>query len=216
MSLLFKVCGIALPEQALCFACWGVPYLGFIYYEGSPRFVGNDFCMPEKLSARKVGVFVDASIDTIAMIALRDGLDVVQLHGQESPAFCRELQLCTAASLWKVFRLSHQPPDINYMAGYEPFVDAFLFDTAGKQAGGNGYAFDWRLLAHYSLQKPFWLSGGVGLHNLQEAMELVHLYPGLPLVGLDLNSHLEIQPGIKDPEKVKRLIQQMKSNLQHL
>jgi len=179
-------------------------YLGFIFYEKSPRYVG-DSLDAELLrglppTVRKVGVFVDAPLPTLLATATRYGLDYVQLHGHESPAYCQAahqqgLRLIKAFSVDEYF-------DFGTLAAYGAVCDFFLFDTKGKQPGGNGYAFDWRVLANYNGPAPFLLSGGLGPDNATELLSFAHPY----LAGYDFNSQLETAPGLKDVTATRELL----------
>lgn len=184
----------------------GVPYLGFIYYPGSSRFVGEGFVMPALKKAKKVGVVVNAPLEHVAYLVRRDGLSVVQLHGDESPDYCRQLRARLPVQIWKVFPVGDTLPRPQLLQAYEPYVDAFLFDTAGKQRGGNGQPFDWQLLADYRLDTPLWISGGLGLHNISDLLAFLDAHPQLPVAGLDFNSALETAPAKKDLQKVSKLL----------
>ena len=179
-------------------------YLGFIFYEKSPRYVGDALdaellrSMPP--TVRKVGVFVDAPLPQLLDVATRYGLDYVQLHGHESAAYCQEahqegLRLIKAFSVDANF-------DFGTLAEYGATCDFFLFDTKGKQPGGNGYAFDWDLLAGYNGPAPFLLSGGLGPENATELLSFTHPY----LAGYDFNSQLETAPGLKDVVATRELL----------
>jgi phosphoribosylanthranilate isomerase len=182
-------------------------YLGFIFYDGSPR---NYDILSERLThdILKVGVFVDASVERISEAIKTHQLDVIQLHGNETPEFCQELsKKCDAKGkptieLWKVFSVKDSF-NFEVLEAYEGVVDKFLFDTKGKAKGGNGYTFDWAILKEYPSKKPFILSGGIGLDELQSVKEI--LKTRLPIYAIDVNSKFEIKPGLKDISALKKL-----------
>lgn len=173
--------------------------LGFIFYPHSPRFVGIDFSMPAGLpsSLIKVGVFVDENPDRINEIAQHYGLDAVQLHGSESPATCAFLKegipiVIKSFAVDDTFCFDETLP-------YARSVDYFLFDTRGKNPGGNGLTFDWEALKKYRFHTPFFLSGGIRLSNIIQVGALKHPQ----LAGVDLNSGFEIEPGKKNLDALR-------------
>ena len=158
-QLKLKVCGMTSIRQLQQLAELGVDYAGFIFYEKSPRFVG-DKIRPEKLKAfttiKKVGVFVNESVDNILSIVEECGLDLVQLHGDESPQFCELLKAKT--TVIKAFRVKGNE-DVSFLIQpYENVVDYFLFDTKAQDYGGTGKKFDWSVLEKLTITKPFFLS----------------------------------------------------------
>jgi phosphoribosylanthranilate isomerase len=179
-------------------------YMGFIFYAKSPRFVGESFVLPAGFPAeiKKVGVFVNASAETMLATAARVGLDALQLHGHESVEVCREVK---AAGL-EVINVFSVDDDFDFASTqpYRAVADYFLFDTKGKYYGGNAQAFDWSVLRRYDQEVPFFLSGGLTPANVADAVAL----EGLNLYALDVNSGVETAPGKKDI----RLIQQLKNN----
>ena len=197
-----KVCGLRdnIPDVAGL----APDYLGFIFYEKSPRFVGEDFQMPEiKAGIKKVGVFVNEDVSAINYMVARHGLDLVQLHGDESPSDCQFLHE-KGIGIIKAFAME-EGFDFERLMAYEDFVDFFLFDTKTKGYGGSGSTFNWEILGKYSFDKMYFLSGGLSLENIHELKSLdtskVH--------ALDVNSRFEIEPGLKDITHVKKLINEM-------
>ena len=179
-------------------------YLGFIFYDKSPRYVGDalDAELLRSLppTVRKVGVFVDAPLPQLVATATRYDLDYVQLHGHESAAYCQEAH-AQGLRLIKAFSVDENF-DFSTLAEYGAVCDFFLFDTKGKQPGGNGYAFDWSILAGYNGPAPFLLSGGLGPENATELLSFTHPY----LAGYDFNSQLETAPGLKDVVATRELL----------
>lgn len=183
-------------------------YLGFIFYPKSPRnFEGEQPNISETI--KKTGVFVDATIDFILAKTKKYNFKAIQLHGNESPEYCKKLQKALKEiEIFKVFGIKDSF-DFELLKPYEAYVNYFLFDTKGKQKGGNGYAFDWSILKKYNSKIPIILSGGIGIEELQKIEEI--LKTELPIYALDLNSKFETEPGIKDIEELKKFINRIKA-----
>lgn len=204
-SLKIKVCGMKHPDNLQAVAALQPDYLGFIFYEKSPRYMQQTL-RPEYLkqlpaSIKKVGVFVNAQAEEVLAQSRSFGLQAVQLHGDESPDICRQLQQ-EGLEVIKVFRIG-DTFELEALLPYAGVVDYFLFDTQGKQYGGNGQVFNWQLLKNYSLQVPIILSGGVELASLDAVSQLQHL----PLHALDVNSKFEKEPGVKNLKALTELFQ---------
>jgi phosphoribosylanthranilate isomerase len=203
-----KVCGMRDAENLSQVLALQPDYVGFIFYERSPRFVGEDldaeWVRQLPRPAKKVGVFVNASIDHILRTVRKYGLDFVQLHGEELPDFCRNLKL-KGVSVIKAFRLD-ETFSFSQLNNYKPHCDFFLFDTKGPSYGGNGTVFDWNLLKRYDNDKPFFISGGIGLDNVSQLSELA----GLKIHAIDVNSRFETAPGVKNIEALRELVQQLR------
>jgi phosphoribosylanthranilate isomerase len=197
-----KICGMRDAENIRQVASLKPDYLGFIFYTESPRFVGDDFRLPEDLPAsiRKVGVFVNETADNILSRAKAVGLDCIQLHGNESVEQCNILR-GAGLTLIKVFSVSYGF-DFNVTKPYIPAVDYFLFDTKGKYYGGNANTFDWEILKRYDQEIPFFLSGGLSPENVGDVGSM----EGMNLYALDLNSGVEVSPGLKSIEKIETLL----------
>jgi phosphoribosylanthranilate isomerase len=203
-----KICGMKYAENILEVSQLLPDYLGFIFWEKSSRYFDGE--IPEiptrelgsnrrSKSIKKVGVFVDATSEEIISKIKKYDLNVVQLHGDESPEFCRNLKV-ENIEIIKVFSVND---DFNFSV-LEPFENAcdyFLFDTKGKLPGGNGITFNWQILQHYKLTKPFFLSGGIGLNDIEDIKKL-----NLPIHAIDVNSKFEIEAGLKNIEKLKKLV----------
>ncbi|MEZ4884598.1 MAG: phosphoribosylanthranilate isomerase [Chitinophagales bacterium] len=185
-------------------------YMGFIFYEKSKRFVGENFdaditvALPSMI--QKVGVFVNADFDYITSKVAKYGLQCVQLHGGESPELCKRLQQI-GIEVIKVFSVG-EDFDFAELKVFENCCDYFLFDTKGKEHGGNGVTFNWEVLANYPSEKPFFLSGGIGLEELPllSKLQLPQLY------AVDVNSRFEVNPAVKDVSKLKKLTKQLKKH----
>ncbi|RIV18269.1 phosphoribosylanthranilate isomerase [Fibrisoma montanum] len=203
-----KVCGLRDAENIKEIAALGPDFIGFIFYDQSPRFVGEgldaDVVKALPRSIRKVGVFVNASPDSILRTVKKYDLQYVQLHGTETPEYCRSLRN-RGISLIKAFRVD-ESFNFSMLNNYKLQCDFFLFDAKGDQPGGNGIRFDWSLLSRYDNEKPFFISGGIGLDNLDQLTAL----KDMKLYGVDVNSQVETAPGVKDVEKVKELIHRLR------
>ena len=206
-----KVCGMTNMQQIKELEEMGVDFAGLIFHKPSPRYVMNGIESPslftkENIRIKKVGVFVNESVETVLGTAKEWRLDMVQLHGDESPAFCKQVSL--AVSTTKVFRVG-QAIDFNNIMAYNNVVDYFLFDTLGEQYGGTGNQFDWKLLSSLDLKKPYFLSGGIGSEDVQKINDFCKLKTSL--FSLDLNSKFETVPGLKDMEKVSQFLSNIKT-----
>lgn len=196
-----KVCGMQETENIAALASLQPDYMGFIFWEPSKRYcttVPTD--IPKHI--KKVGVFVDETTKQIKEKVKLFGLDAVQLHGDESPRQCAALlNLCEVI---KAFQIG---PDFDFktLTPYQDHCTYFLFDTQGPLPGGNGTAFDWKLLAGYTLDTPFFLSGGIGLGNVEAIAEIRKR--NLPIHALDINSQFESKPGVKKIEKIEKFKQ---------
>ena len=196
-----KVCGMQETGNIAALASLQPDYMGFIFWEPSKRYcttVPTD--IPKHI--KKVGVFVDETTKQIKEKVKLFGLDAVQLHGDESPRQCAALlNLCEVI---KAFRIG---PDFDFktLTPYQDHCTYFLFDTQGPLPGGNGTAFDWKLLAGYTLDTPFFLSGGIGLGHVEAIAEIRKR--NLPIHALDINSQFESKPGVKKIEKIEKFKQ---------
>jgi phosphoribosylanthranilate isomerase len=199
-----KVCGLRQQENIEKVVALNPNFIGFIFYEKSPRFVGEELneeyirSIPQ--SIKKVGVFVNASPGYILNMVKKYDLQYAQLHGNEMPDICRSIRQ-KGVSVIKAFSIDEH---FNFamLNNYKSFCDLFLFDTKGNQPGGNGTAFDWNLLKRYDNEKPFLLSGGIGPENIDE---IIALSKTLPIYGIDVNSKFETEPGMKDIAKLEDL-----------
>ena len=194
-----KVCGMRELENISALSELDPNYIGFIFWSESSRFV-NKKTPPLDKKIIKTGVFVDATFDYILTKIKDHQLDAVQLHGQESCSYCKVikdygLKVIKSFSLKNTF-------DFNTLEDYENSCDYYLFDTKGKLPGGNGFTFDWEVLDKYPSQKPFFLSGGIGVDNLNEIKKLVKTK--LPIHAIDVNSKFETAPGNKNIELLKK------------
>ncbi len=203
MSVKIKICGMKHPENILELAALQPDLMGFIFYEPSKRFMENKIPDLDN-SIQKVGVFVNQTIDGVVATALSHQLEVIQLHGEETPDYCSRLKEMNFTII-KVFSVDANF-DFSILNAYQNACDYFLFDTKGALPGGNGVAFDWKILKKYSLNIPFFLSGGIGVEEIDTIlqMNIPHLY------AIDCNSKLETAPGLKNIENCKIAINKIK------
>ena len=196
--MIVKVCGMRDAVNIRQLEALGIDWMGMIFWPKSKRYVSMPpVYLPQHV--RKVGVFVDASLDAIRQHVEDYQLDIVQLHGQESPETLKALKPLT---LIKAFNIA-TPEDLQKTEPYEGLADYFLFDTKGKSVGGNGEKFDWSVLASYQGETPFLLSGGIGPEDAQDIKTFHHP----KCIGIDLNSRFETEPGLKDITKLKQFLE---------
>ena len=207
MAIQIKICGMKFSENISEIALLQPDYLGFIFYEKSPRNFEKTIPVFNK-SIKKVGVFVNASFEEIQEKVKQHELDLVQLHGDESPDFCQLLQ----SNKFKVIKAFSVDNQFNFseLENYYTYCDYFLFDTKGTNYGGNGVTFDWSILENYHLDKRYFLSGGIGLENIDEVKSFLTKDYSKNCIAIDCNSKLEVSPGLKSIQKVKQLINAFK------
>ena len=204
-NLKLKVCGLTQLTQIQELISLNTDFLGFIFYEKSPRFVLNHLSLEEISEINhqgKVGVFVNESIEKIAEITEKAKLSFIQLHGDEDEKFILQLRqiLGNNIKIIKVIRIGNQSFDeLQKTINQQPStVNYLLFDTDSKAFGGTGKTFDWQILNEIEIPIPYFLSGGISLENIHQLSTINHQ----PLA-LDINSKFEIEPGIKNLEKIK-------------
>jgi phosphoribosylanthranilate isomerase len=201
-----KVCGMRDSQNIQAVAALQPDFMGFIFYPKSPRYA--EHLQAEVLNAlpktiKKIGVFVNESLKQILTIAYRYNLDGVQLHGTELVEMCRELRK-TGFIVIKAFPVADASNFI-VTKKYEGSCDYFLFDTKTDAYGGSGLKFDWRLLDEYKGDTSFLLSGGIDLDDVEALRKIEHP----KFAGIDLNSRFETEPGMKNVEKLKKIICQL-------
>lgn len=208
-----KICGMKYAENIREVAALQPDYLGFIFHPASPRYVlsagEESFVIPElPLGILKVGVFVDAPLKEVIRLATLYELDMVQLHGDESPEYCEDLKMLDFR-LIKAFGVD-EGFEFWKLDEYAAYCDYFLLDTRSAQHGGSGRKFDWKILQQYKGDKPFFLAGGIELADIPTVHDLLN---GLPIQGLDFNSKLELEPALKDIRKCRDIIAAIRSEL---
>lgn len=199
---LIKVCGMREAENIREAEALGIDWMGFIFWPQSSRYVAE---RPTYLPTRckRVGVFVDEQIEKVRHIAEDYALDIIQLHGNESPEYARTLG---GRTLIKAFNIA-TADDLAQTRPYEGIVDLFLFDTKGRTVGGNGEKFDWTVLNAYQGATPFLLSGGIG----PDDAERIRAFRHPRCIGIDLNSRFEVSPAFKDIDRLRGFVKQIRS-----
>ncbi len=193
-----KVCGITTKKQLEQLEGLNIAFAGFIFHESSPRFAGDKLADVDltkmDLDIKKVGVFVDKDYEDVMEMVEKYELDMVQLHGNESPALCAELSEDT--EVIKAFKIDETVESIDKLvAPYDDVCDYYLFDTASTESiGGTGKKFDWNKLKNAKIEKPFFLSGGISPKDAA----IVKAFKHPDFFGIDINSKFEKEPGLKD------------------
>lgn len=208
MDLKIKICGMREPGNIREVSGLKPDYMGFIFYPGSKRYGGRlshsdlrDF--PEDI--QKVAVFVNTSREEIVSTCKSYSIRILQLHGDEPPAFCHSLKE-EGFQVIKAFRVG-QGLDMEEIEGFAEVCDFILLDTSGDGYGGTGLKFDWNQLQNYTLELPFFLSGGVAPGDAERIMEM-----DVPqLYAVDLNSRFEIRPGLKNKEELENFIRKIRT-----
>ncbi|MDR1883186.1 MAG: phosphoribosylanthranilate isomerase [Prevotella sp.] len=201
-----KVCGMKYPDNIKDLSKLPVDFMGMIFYDRSPRFAnGLTFDDVNTLppDIKRVGVFVNAGLGYIVEKMNRYGLDLVQLHGNESPEFCKRLN--EALPVIKAFSIA-EASDFEQTKSYDGLCGYFLFDTKTPRYGGSGQKFDWGILDSYTGNTPFFLSGGVSICDADEIKKIRRAQ----FYGIDLNSRFETTPGLKDITLLQQFIKALK------
>lgn len=233
--MIIKVCGVCTRENIQELETMDVDWLGLVFWPESPRYVRQvtarggfypDYSsfarnakelggMPEEAmkphKPLRVGVFVDGMPQNIVTRVYNFNLDLVQLHGEESPVMIDNLRRTLMPDIRQVKIIKtifvEKAEDLEACAEYEPVVDYFLFHTKGKEIGGSGKRFDWEVLQAYKGHVPFLLSGGIGPDDVEAVRSFSH-----PMfAGIDVNSRFEIEPGKKDMEQVRKFVEAVKA-----
>lgn len=222
--MVIKVCGMRDAQNIREVSQLGVDMIGMIFYPKSPRYVEmqsshagiipdyvkEDINIKSAKSPARVGVFVDDMVQNIVTRVVNYHLDYVQLHGNEPREMCENLRLTLdpdirpGIKIIKAISVS-DASDIQKYKEYVGAVDLFLFDTKCKTVGGSGRQFDWQVLEQYDGEIPFLLSGGIG----PEDASRLHAFHHPKCIGIDLNSRFEIEPGVKDVEKLKGFLNEI-------
>lgn len=222
--MVIKVCGMRDAQNIREVSQLGVDMIGMIFYPKSPRYVEmqsshagiipdyvkEDINIKSAKSPARVGVFVDDMVQNIVTRVVNYHLDYVQLHGNEPREMCENLRLTLdpdirpGIKIIKAISVS-DASDIQKYKEYVGAVDLFLFDTKCKTVGGSGRQFDWQVLEQYDGEVPFLLSGGIG----PEDASRLHAFHHPKCIGIDLNSRFEIEPGVKNVEKLKGFLNEI-------
>ena len=210
-NIKLKICGMKYPENIKEISTLNPDYLGFIFWEKSSRNMNLETIPEIPRSIKKVGVFVNASINEINEKIKFFQLDIVQLHGNESVTYCKNVKKL-GVEVIKVLSIGDKF-DFATIKEYVLFVDYFLFDTKGKLPGGNGITFDWNVLENYHFNIPYFLSGGIGITEIDGLKEFLKSPAAQKCFGIDVNSRFEKKPGTKNKiklEKFKKLLYENK------
>ena len=202
-----KICGMKYPENILEVSTLLPDYLGFIFYLKSPRFADRlDLSVLNSLpkNIKKVGVFVNESLENILTCIEKYNLDAVQLHGADNKKLCREIKEEAKTMVIKVFPIMASY-NLKVTKDYEEVADLFLFDTKTDLYGGSGQKFNWNILHDYQGEKDFLLSGGISADDVKAIRKIEHP----KMIGVDLNSRFEIKPGLKNVEMLRNFIEEL-------
>lgn len=206
-----KVCGITQFKQLQQLEALNIDYAGLIFYKDSPRYMGDKITGKQVKEAdfdlKKVGVFVNPGYSELLDAIDEYGLDIVQLHGNETPEMCEELS--DEVEVIKAFRVEENTVNVDKLvAPYDAVCDFYLFDTAGlkESFGGTGQQFDWSILKKAKIEKPFFLSGGIGPGDAQKVKAFRHP----DFFAIDINSKFEMAPGLKDMAAILKFLQDLK------
>ena len=195
-----KVCGMRDLENIEAVNAVGVDFMGFIFFKGSKRFVGNNFVLPQNFlpQTKRVGVFVNERVDEIQRLANKHQLQYVQLHGNESIETCSALK-SIGLKIIKAFVVGENF-NCDNIKEFEEVADYFLFDAKGTERGGNGIAFDWNILSNCIFRVPYFLSGGISLSNIKMVRNVIP-----SPFAIDINSGVEAKVGLKDIQKISQI-----------
>lgn len=205
--MIVKVCGMREDENIRQIDELGIEWMGFIFYEQSKRHITRRPGMPQQ--AKAFGVFVDYSIPAVLEKVEGFSFQGVQLHGSETPEYCQELRRLLPDSILinKAFGIA-TADDFQKVMEYEGYCDYYIFDTKTPAKGGSGISFDWSVLENYKGTTPFLLSGGIGPDSIEDLKAFHHPR----WAGVDLNSKFEIEPALKDVDKLNTFIKKFRNN----
>ena len=202
-----KICGMRDEANISAIATLPVDYLGFIFFEKSPRFVSDtiNITFPQK----RVGVFVNADMNFLVSKVIDYQLDIAQLHGKETPQYIAVLkEKMPNLGIWKAVSVDENT-DFEAIKMYESLVSCFVFDTKTPHYGGAGTKFDWQILAKYGGNTPFLLAGGIGADDEAAVKNVFEKYALCE--GIDLNSKFEISPALKNADILRGFISELKN-----
>ena len=206
MSVRAKICGLSEPETVRTAVAAGAAYVGLVFYPPSPRNVtAKQACGLASLArapVKKVGLFVDPDDTTLAAVTMQVALDLIQLHGRETPERVAAVRAGFGVPVMKAIKVG-SAEDVEAARAFEDAADLLLFDAkapGAKLPGGTGQSFDWTLLAGRTWRKPWMLSGGLDAANVAEAVRVT----GAAIV--DVSSGVESAPGRKDPAAIRAFL----------
>lgn len=199
-----KICGIKTPDILSVIASAGARFAGFVFVKQSPRYIDPEaariLCRSSPTGLKNVGLFVNPDDENLLRICEQVPLDMLQLHGNESPARLQDIRSRTGLPIIKSFSISNAD-DLNFVDSYIPVIDWILFDAKAPASsnitGGNGVSFDWTILKDKKFKKPWMLSGGLTPENVSNALSI--LSPD----AVDVSSGVESIRGVKDAKKIR-------------
>ena len=203
--MVLKVCGIRNQNNLEDLIKIHPDFIGFIFFEKSKRHVAEFPNVEFPNTIKKVGVFVNETHKVIIEKVKSHDLNVVQLHGDETPAYCHILKnkLGCRIEIFKAFSIDEKF-DFKSTQAYEEVCSAFVFDAKGRERGGNGVKFNWKMLSDYQGATPYLLSGGIGLYDAELISEFMQTTAAEKCLGVDVNSGFELEPGLKNIEELKQ------------
>lgn len=214
--MIVKICGMRDAENIREVECLNIDWMGFIFWSKSSRYVSErPAYLPTKV--KRVGVFVNANMEEVKQKVEEYGLNIIQLHGQESPAYIHQLRsLCgdRVAAIIKAFNIATEE-DLAQTDPYKGIADYFLFDAKAQLIGGNGTKFDWSVLDNYKDDTPFLLSGGIGPDDAERICDWFSAGSGsaaAKCIGIDLNSRFETAPALKDVDALRTFLSHLPTN----
>ncbi len=206
-----KVCGLRLNEDIAAVANSGADYIGLIFYTASSRYAAGiadpnlmELIAKSNPKVKRVGVFVDMDADEVRFTAEKYYLNALQFHGDESPEYCA--QFSNDYTVIKAFAIDEEF-DFSQTEAYEGICETFLFDTSGPLPGGNGFSWDWSMLANYNGNTPFMVSGGIRQGDVLKVAQIRHPQ----FLGIDINSGFEVYPGVKNTEAIRLFVRIIKA-----
>ena len=205
--LRIKVCGLRDPDNIREVLKLKPEFIGFILHPGSRRYLGIDYRLEVDIPdhTKRVGVFVNSLIDEVVHWINRLDLDMVQLHGQEGPEYCREIKQM-GIKVIKAFGIDASF-EFDSLKKYASWCDFFMFDAKSELHGGSGQKFNWKILDNYVLDLPVFLSGGITADDAGTISALQKDW----LYAVDINSKFETAPALKDPKLLQSFFSQIRS-----
>jgi phosphoribosylanthranilate isomerase len=204
-----KVCGMKYPENLTDLLVLEPDYIGFIFWKPSSRYVSEELPELNFKNTKKVGVFVDASLEVLLDKHKKYALDFLQLHGNEGPQITQKLKEL-GIQVIKSFNVDKNF-NFNTLKDYKNWCTYFLFDSKSHLPGGSGTVFDWKFLEGYNLNTPYFLSGGIELEKAHELTEFLKSKSGQHCLAIDINSKFEDSPGLKNIDKIKLFYEKLKT-----
>ena len=201
--MIIKVCGLKENQNILDITGLDIDWIGYNFYKPSSRYITIVPAINNEINQKKVGVFVNEDMDIVKDYIDKYKLDLIQLHGDETPEYCSKAQ--SLIPIIKVFRI-HKEFNFDMLDDYR-VAEYFLFDTDTKNYGGSGIKFDWNILTHKSISRPFLLSGGIAYDDWEKILS----FKADNFIGIDINSKFESEPGLKDATLIRKFINHLRN-----